>query len=367
MMDHQDEGMSCEEGSPRAGDECARKEAILWSSLPSDLQTAEDVDMRATKMMLLRKENKHLAEDKRWIVVDWLAEVADDWNLRSETLHTGIALFDLYISRCEEEVQKRDIQRLGIMALNLAVKMHGDQVRDCIGTGQVPVETITYVTMNAYTAEEILLAEGDMITTLQWNLNPPIAPQFIDALAQIYDFGPDAEYITEHAMYLSEVTLLNAQLSSESKVAVGVCCMAISDVLFGKQVLRTVPRTCKDFWHHWAAAVRASADPPNLVNIGEHILYAWVFLEKSYTEQRQIKRIRERYTGNAACPGAADYFALPTKDQALLITESLSVIQELLQSASSESDLVAHKRRRRKGRGNRRRGNGRGRKWDTDP
>jgi len=251
----------------------------------------------------------------------------------------------------------------------LAVKMHGDHVDGSLGTGQVEVARITSITANTYTAKEILLTEGDMVTTLQWNLNPPIAPQFIDVLTQIYDFGLNVEKISQHAMYLSELTLLNAQLSSESKVAIGVCCMAVSDVLLGEEILCTVPRASKDFFDHWGAAVRASENPPNMVYIGELILDTWRRLELSFQGQMgfcsglmpgAIRSIRTRHMGDSADPGAAEV-DLPTKEQVSKIMESLSAIQAFL-----ESGPVAQKRRRRKGRGNRRRGNGRGKKWDTE-
>eukprot|EP00756_Hemistasia_phaeocysticola_P034226 Hpha_TRINITY_DN16512_c1_g1::TRINITY_DN16512_c1_g1_i1::g.134689::m.134689/K06627/CCNA; cyclin-A len=356
------DGMSCEvSSSPDAHDEYAREQALLrmkflMMSLPSMLQTAEGTDMRADPMMLLRPENSQLSEQKRTVVIDWLSEVVDEWRLRNETLHTGAALFDLYLSRCPDVVCRADVQLLGITALNTAIKMQGDSPPG----GQIEVQHLVHITADSYSAEEFLRKEVDMISTLQWNLLPPIAPQFIDVLSQLYDLGQYSEYISLHANYLSEVTLLRASFSSVSKVAVGVCCVAISTFVVAKQSLNACTHTHNDFWDQWANAVRASGgEPPDLRCIGEAVLAAWSSMEHCFqqfqaqgAQSASRATTRRRYTDPEFC-SVANY-PLPTQEELGCVYSILSELQKLLQPAA-EPETTTRKQRGRRGKGNRKR------------
>lgn len=58
----------------------------------------------------------------RAILVDWLVEVQQSFELVHETLYLAVKLTDLYLDRQKETVAKNLLQLIGSTALNIACK-----------------------------------------------------------------------------------------------------------------------------------------------------------------------------------------------------------------------------------------------------
>jgi len=58
----------------------------------------------------------------RAILVDWLVEVQQNFELNHETLYTAVKLTDRYIDKQQSDVGKDRLQLIGAAALNIASK-----------------------------------------------------------------------------------------------------------------------------------------------------------------------------------------------------------------------------------------------------
>lgn len=90
----------------------------------------------------------------RAILVDWLVEVHLKFKLVPETLYLTVNLIDRYLELVQ--VPRQKLQLIGVTAMLIASKyeeIYAPEVRDFV-----------YITDRAYTKEEILDQEFDMLT-----------------------------------------------------------------------------------------------------------------------------------------------------------------------------------------------------------
>lgn len=130
----------------------------------------------------------------RAILVDWLVEVHMKFNLVPETLFLCINVIDRY---CEiVNVPRAKLQLVGVTALLIACKyeeIYPPEVRDCV-----------YITDNAYTRQDVLDMEHDMLKKLKFEITVPTAYPFLTRFLRI----TKASTLAKHAAnYYTERTL----------------------------------------------------------------------------------------------------------------------------------------------------------------
>ncbi|GAB2211954.1 hypothetical protein Drorol1_Dr00025294 [Drosera rotundifolia] len=99
-------------------------------------------------------------EKMRMILVDWLVEVHNKFELMPETLYLAIDLVDQFLSRTV--VPRRELQLLGIGSMLLACKYEeiwAPEVKDFVCISDM-----------AYTSEQVLAMEKAILEKLEWNL-----------------------------------------------------------------------------------------------------------------------------------------------------------------------------------------------------
>jgi len=92
----------------------------------------------------------------RSILVDWLVEVHLKFKLVQESLYLTVNLIDRYLER--RQIHRSKLQLVGVTAMLIACKY--EEIYPPI------VKDFVYITDNAYTKEEILDMERDMLETL---------------------------------------------------------------------------------------------------------------------------------------------------------------------------------------------------------
>jgi cyclin B len=92
----------------------------------------------------------------RSILVDWLVEVHLKFKLVQESLYLTINLIDRYLER--KQAHRSKLQLVGVTAMLIACKY--EEIYPPI------VKDFVYITDNAYTKDEILDMERDMLETL---------------------------------------------------------------------------------------------------------------------------------------------------------------------------------------------------------
>merc|ERR1712179_626957 len=64
---------------------------------------------------------KEITDVMRAILVDWLVEVQESFELNHETLYTAVKMTDIYLSK--KQVRKEDLQLVGATACLIACKV----------------------------------------------------------------------------------------------------------------------------------------------------------------------------------------------------------------------------------------------------
>jgi hypothetical protein len=96
----------------------------------------------------------------RAILVDWLVDVHAKFKLLTETLFLTVNIIDRYLSL--KQITRARLQLVGVASLLITTKyeeIYPPNLKDFV-----------YITDNAYTKEEILEMESDILCVLDFNL-----------------------------------------------------------------------------------------------------------------------------------------------------------------------------------------------------
>ncbi|XP_004236406.2 cyclin-A2-4 isoform X2 [Solanum lycopersicum] len=143
---------------------------------------------------------RDITESMRAILVDWIVEVSEEYNLVPDTLYLAVHFIDLFLSK--NYVERKNLQLLGITCMLVASKyeeMCGPRV-----------EEFCFITDNAYTKNEVLAMEILVLNFLGFRLSTPTAKTFLRRFiraAQASYKNPNLE-LEFLANYLTELTLL---------------------------------------------------------------------------------------------------------------------------------------------------------------
>jgi len=102
----------------------------------------------------------HINEKMRAILIDWLVEVHLKFKLVPETLYLTVNVIDRYLKVAM--VERSNLQLVGVSALLLASKyeeIYPPELKDLV-----------YITDKAYTQEQILVMEEQMVKALSYNM-----------------------------------------------------------------------------------------------------------------------------------------------------------------------------------------------------
>ncbi len=115
----------------------------------------------------------------RAMLVDWLVEVHIEFSLLSETLFLAVNLFDRYLSACsakKKAIPRSKLQLVGVTSMLVACKV--EEVR------QVGLDDFLYICNQAFTREEIILMESNMLNVLGFSLTAATQLHFLRRLSK---------------------------------------------------------------------------------------------------------------------------------------------------------------------------------------
>jgi hypothetical protein len=99
----------------------------------------------------------------RSILVDWLITVHLRFKLQQETLYLTVSILDRYLAK--KAITKQQLQLVGICAMLISTKyeeIYPPEIRDFI-----------HITERAYTKDQVLKMEVDMLNTLEFSITVP--------------------------------------------------------------------------------------------------------------------------------------------------------------------------------------------------
>ncbi|KRW98108.1 Cyclin-like protein [Pseudocohnilembus persalinus] len=140
-------------------------------------------------------------EKMRGILLDWLIDVHLKFKLLPETLFITVNVIDRYLSLVD--IHRTKLQLVGVAALFIACKY--EEVYS------VPhIKDLVYVCDKAYTKEEILSMEGQIIEKLDFNLISVSPLRFLDYYTKQIKMD-EKNYML--CRYLIEMTLIELKMA----------------------------------------------------------------------------------------------------------------------------------------------------------
>mmetsp|Transcript_11283 Transcript_11283/g.16583 ORF Transcript_11283/g.16583 Transcript_11283/m.16583 type:complete len:323 (+) Transcript_11283:187-1155(+) len=138
-----------------------------------------------------RPDPNFLDEECRFRMIDWCCQVAEFLTIRREIVSVAVRYLDCYLSCSPTEVDRRHFQGIVIACLYTAMEIHTNHHIELscsfISTITQPKSPPTKlapafmarITQGAYTPEQIVKLQLELMNTLQWRLNPPTARTFL--------------------------------------------------------------------------------------------------------------------------------------------------------------------------------------------
>jgi G2/mitotic-specific cyclin-B, other len=121
------------------------------------------------QVMPYMTSQKDINPKMRAILVDWLVEVHHKFRLQPPTLWLCVNILDRYLER--KTIIRNKLQLLGVTCLLISSKFEEifpPEVRDCV-----------YITDNAYSRQEVLLMEQQILQVLDYQLCVPTGYHFL--------------------------------------------------------------------------------------------------------------------------------------------------------------------------------------------
>ncbi|KAM6983926.1 cyclin-A1 [Tautogolabrus adspersus] len=188
-------------------------------------QYAQDIHwhLRASEMRLRPRSgylDKHpeITISMRVILVDWLVEVVEEYQLRSETLHLAVNYLDRFLS-CTACVKRGKLQLVGTAALMIAAKYEEISPPE--------LSEFVYTTDSTYTKKQLVRMEHVFLQVLAFKMAAPTINQFLQLFMSIEPVCANSENL---AQYLAELSLLEIDpflQYNQSTLAAAAYCLAI--------------------------------------------------------------------------------------------------------------------------------------------
>ena len=153
----------------------------------------------------------------RQILIDWIVDVHDSFELKEQTLHLALSYLSDYSGLCQ--ISKEEYQLVGITCLWIASKY--EEI--------YPPRTKNYVevTADTYTLKDLKAMEGNIIKALNFELNRTTTLQLLEAVK-----ADIPEKHISFCKYVLELSLFQGVAKTYSPYAMVVGALSLADSVF---------------------------------------------------------------------------------------------------------------------------------------
>nr|XP_032834392.1 G2/mitotic-specific cyclin-B3 [Petromyzon marinus] len=156
-----------------------------------------------------------LNAEMRGILVDWMVEVQENFQLNHETLYLAVKLVDHFLNVAA--VPRENLQLVGATCVFIAAKF--DEV--CPPS----VDDLLFICDDAYTHVELVGTERRILLALDYDVNIPVAYRPLRRYAKVC--GVDMKTLTL-ARYACESTLAHVDFVSEGASRLAAACLGLA-------------------------------------------------------------------------------------------------------------------------------------------
>ncbi|XP_055492799.1 cyclin-A1 [Leucoraja erinacea] len=175
-----------------------------------------EAEVRCRPKFAYMRKQPDITASMRSILVDWLVEVSEEYNLQTETLYLAINYLDRFLS-CMS-VLRGKLQLVGIAAMLVASKYEEIYPPE--------IDEFVYITDDTYTKKQLLRMEHLLLKVLSFDVTVPTVNQFLTQFLKDEGIGGELGSL---AMYIAELSLPEADVCLKympSLTAAAAYCLA---------------------------------------------------------------------------------------------------------------------------------------------
>ncbi|KAF1380830.1 hypothetical protein PFLUV_G00168070 [Perca fluviatilis] len=192
-------------------------EELVAAAHPAAREVPAHLQKQPEKFVLCNymPQQPSLNPEMRAILIDWLVEVQENFELYHETLYLAVKMADHYLSKTP--VHRELLQLVGSTAMLIASKFE-ERSPPC-------VDDFLYICDDAYKREEIISMEASILQALSFDINIPIPYRFLRRYAKCVNAGMDTLTL---ARYYCEMSLMEMELVSERGSLLASACLLMA-------------------------------------------------------------------------------------------------------------------------------------------
>ncbi|XP_077130767.1 cyclin-F isoform X3 [Ranitomeya variabilis] len=194
---------------------CGQKNQFGQERATSDLVAQVFQSSHATSKVSIFTKQKGMNDTMRYILIDWLVEVATMKDFSSLCLHMTVNLVDRYLKlRC---VPRARLQLVGIACMVVCTRFISKDI--------LTIREAVWLTDNTYKYEDLVRMMGEIISALEGKIRMPTIIDYKDVLSHIISLDRGTLHLCS---YISELSLLYTELSvySPAQLAAGALLLA---------------------------------------------------------------------------------------------------------------------------------------------
>ena len=153
-------------------------------------------------------------EQMRQILVDWLIEVHYSFKFKNETLFQSVWIIDSYLTK--NIIKRKKLQLLGTASLLISCKtqeIYYPNLKDFIN-----------ITDNAYTKDELIEMEENILKILNFNILVPTCNDFYNIISKALNFNEKQYFLGK---YFLESSLIDYKMIKYKASVLAVACSYI--------------------------------------------------------------------------------------------------------------------------------------------
>ncbi|TRY81423.1 hypothetical protein DNTS_032192 [Danionella cerebrum] len=160
-------------------------------------------------------QQPNLNTNMRAILVDWLVEVQENFELNHETLYLAVKMTDHYLA--VSQVKRESLQLIGSTAMLLASKFE-ERAPPC-------VDDFLYICDDAYKRSQLIAMEISILQALNFDINIPVPYRFLRRYAKCVNAGMDTLTL---ARFVCELSLLRMEFVPVRASLLASACLFIA-------------------------------------------------------------------------------------------------------------------------------------------
>lgn len=170
-------------------------------------------------------EGQQISPRMRATLVDWLVDVQLQYHLLQETLYLAVQILDRYL-QAVPTVSKKYLQLAGVAAMYVACKYEEVYMPD--------ISDFVYITDSAYTKQQLLAMEVQIVKTLEFEFSRPISLTFLRRFSKVVEAHPIhhcfSKYFLELAMMEYSLCHVRPSLVAAAALYISLCICELNKI-----------------------------------------------------------------------------------------------------------------------------------------